>query len=212
MELKVVCNCGQKYKFDVEPINGRMPMTVNCPVCGLDGTPTANDELARMGVALLAPTPPAPPTGPARVTIQRAQAPPVVEPPPIAAAPPSTRTIGPRTAPALAQQPASAASNSMVMGILGAVIGAAAGTGIVYGVSVAMDFRFPLFGTVAGILTGLGARLMYRGRNQTLGVISAVLSGIAIAGALLALFGSDINPLSLISVVVGAGFAYRAVA
>jgi hypothetical protein len=48
MELKVICNCGQKYKFDVEPVNQRMPFKVNCPVCGLDGTHLANGILAAM--------------------------------------------------------------------------------------------------------------------------------------------------------------------
>ena len=51
MELKVACDCGQKYKFDVEPVDGQMPFTVNCPVCGIDGTPTANQLLAQQFVA-----------------------------------------------------------------------------------------------------------------------------------------------------------------
>jgi hypothetical protein len=42
VELKVQCDCGQKYKFDVEPVNGLMPYRVNCPNCGLDGTDKAN--------------------------------------------------------------------------------------------------------------------------------------------------------------------------
>ncbi len=46
MELKVVCSCGQKFKFDVEPVDGRMPFTVNCPVCHRDGTAAANALLA----------------------------------------------------------------------------------------------------------------------------------------------------------------------
>ena len=28
IELKVHCDCGQKYKFDVEPVNNQMPFTV----------------------------------------------------------------------------------------------------------------------------------------------------------------------------------------
>ena len=47
MELKVVCNCGQKFVFDVEPVNGRMPVSVFCPVCGRDETQAANDVLAQ---------------------------------------------------------------------------------------------------------------------------------------------------------------------
>ena len=48
MELKVVCDCGQKYKFDVEPAGGQMPVKVNCPACGVDGTAAANSILSRM--------------------------------------------------------------------------------------------------------------------------------------------------------------------
>jgi len=28
MELKVVCDCGQKFKFEVEPVNGQMPFNI----------------------------------------------------------------------------------------------------------------------------------------------------------------------------------------
>lgn len=64
MELKVVCQCGQKFKFDVEPVNGRMPFTVNCPLCNADGTATANAMLAEFLASQpppLAMPPPAPP-------------------------------------------------------------------------------------------------------------------------------------------------------
>ena len=45
IEIKVPCGCGTSYKFDVEPVNGRMPSTVDCPSCGADGTGTANEIL-----------------------------------------------------------------------------------------------------------------------------------------------------------------------
>lgn len=44
--VKVECECGQHYAFDVEPINGFMPYTVNCPTCGADGTARANEIIA----------------------------------------------------------------------------------------------------------------------------------------------------------------------
>src|ERR1017187_6809659 len=56
MEIKLQCGCGQRYKFDVDPLNGRMPFSVNCPVCGLDGTGKAN-ELIRHVLANPATTP-----------------------------------------------------------------------------------------------------------------------------------------------------------
>jgi uncharacterized protein YxjI len=46
VEVKVLCLCGTKYKFDVEPVRGKMPSAVQCPACGADGTVTANEYLA----------------------------------------------------------------------------------------------------------------------------------------------------------------------
>ncbi len=42
MEIKIVCDCGTKFKFDVEPVHGRMPAPVTCPECGADATSQAN--------------------------------------------------------------------------------------------------------------------------------------------------------------------------
>jgi len=45
--VKVQCACGQRYAFDVEPVNGRMPYPVACPVCNADGTASANAIIAQ---------------------------------------------------------------------------------------------------------------------------------------------------------------------
>lgn len=45
--IKIECGCGQRYAFDVEPVNGQMPYTVACPVCGADGTSVANEVIAQ---------------------------------------------------------------------------------------------------------------------------------------------------------------------
>jgi hypothetical protein len=85
MEIKVQCDCGQKFKFDVEPVNGHVPFAVKCPVCGFDGTPRANVVLQQ----LLASTPPPSTTAPAPISIAAA-APalaPAYTPPPPAPAP-----------------------------------------------------------------------------------------------------------------------------
>src|SRR5690242_19431429 len=47
MEVKVECACGTRYKFDIEPVNGRMPTPVQCPACGADGTGAANEFIGR---------------------------------------------------------------------------------------------------------------------------------------------------------------------
>ena len=46
LPVKIQCGCGQKYAFDIEPVCGRMPGRVVCPVCGLDGTRVANEIIA----------------------------------------------------------------------------------------------------------------------------------------------------------------------
>jgi hypothetical protein len=45
--VKIECECGQNYAFDVEPINGRMPSAITCPGCGADGTAAANEFIAQ---------------------------------------------------------------------------------------------------------------------------------------------------------------------
>jgi hypothetical protein len=65
MELKVICQCGQKFKFDVEPVGGRMPFAVNCPVCHADATSAANALLAeKFGFVPARPADEAPPLFP----------------------------------------------------------------------------------------------------------------------------------------------------
>jgi hypothetical protein len=46
--VKVVCVCGQKYAFEVQPRDGRMPAPVACPVCKRDGTAEANRIIASL--------------------------------------------------------------------------------------------------------------------------------------------------------------------
>lgn len=46
MEIKILCECGVKFKFDVEPRDGRSPGPVHCPSCGKDQT-AATDEKIR---------------------------------------------------------------------------------------------------------------------------------------------------------------------
>ena len=101
-ELKVECDCGQKYKFDVEPVNGRMPFTVSCPTCGVDGTPKANDLLQQTAGVTPAANPihliELPPIGAAST----ASAPPPVAsaPAPVASAPASPAISSPTAPPA----------------------------------------------------------------------------------------------------------------
>jgi hypothetical protein len=45
--IKIQCECGQRYAFDVEPVNGRMTSPVACPSCGADGVIATNAIIAQ---------------------------------------------------------------------------------------------------------------------------------------------------------------------
>src|SRR5688500_18094507 len=80
MEIKVFCNCQAKFKFDIEPVNGRMPVPVKCPVCGQDATENANVAIAQKLAETQAAAPvaiPAPVVAAPRVVVPTATAAPV---------------------------------------------------------------------------------------------------------------------------------------
>jgi hypothetical protein len=206
VELKVVCHCGQKYKFDVEPAGGRMPFVVNCPVCGVDGTPLANAILAQSFTAPAAMAVAAP-AAVARVS----------SPPPLpAAAIAATATAAP-PAPALAasplmatllQKPKTPGEFKLGLGILGALLGAAVGAGLMYGFFQLAQVRFPLMGTGIGALSGLGARLLAKGKDVRLGTIAGGIALAGTGGALYLMNGAFFGHF-LITMAISAFWAYR---
>jgi tetratricopeptide (TPR) repeat protein len=46
--VSIFCPCGQKFAFEVQPVEGRMPFSVACPACGQDGTNQANQVILRL--------------------------------------------------------------------------------------------------------------------------------------------------------------------
>src|SRR4051812_26578755 len=67
MNIKVLCPCGGKFRFEIEPLNGRMPGSVACPTCGADATELANIVIAQqlagvqpVATIMMASTPEAP--------------------------------------------------------------------------------------------------------------------------------------------------------
>jgi hypothetical protein len=211
MELKVVCGCGQKYKFDVEPVSGRMPVRITCPSCGVDGTDTANNLLTQhfpnqspaIPVAMVAPLTNAPSPVVSGLRINAA-APPVVSAPPPLNAP---RPIAPVKPLSIAPKAPSKDFN-MGLGILGAFIGAILGGILVYGFYEWAGFRFPLSGIGIGALTGYGARLLGRGTHTTLGIIAGALALATIVGVFYLIYG-EFFIFGIISIVICVGVAYR---
>jgi len=51
VSIKIEYGCGQRYAFEVEPVEGRMASPVACPSCGADGTAAANASIASQPTA-----------------------------------------------------------------------------------------------------------------------------------------------------------------
>ena len=92
MEIKILCPCGTKFKFQVEPVNGQSPAPVHCPACGQDSTEATN-ALIRQQLSASASGVPA-----IRIPAMHSSAAVHVSPPvPIATAAPSpAASIGPK--------------------------------------------------------------------------------------------------------------------
>jgi hypothetical protein len=56
--VKIFCECGQKYAFEVIPVDGAMPVSVHCPVCHREGTAQANQIIAKFLRSKTQPLPP----------------------------------------------------------------------------------------------------------------------------------------------------------
>jgi len=155
-ELKVHCDCGQKYKFDVEPVNGQMPYAVACPICKRDGTAKANELLQQMAIFK--------PLDQASAPLQ-AIAPPPMAPPPVGAPPPAAAGA-PRlrinaVAPAAEPQTAVVAAPPPIAPVHGAGLASATARPRLGAVPIATEgeeektsFAMGLLGALIGALVG----------------------------------------------------------
>ena len=196
MEIKIQCDCGQKFKFDAEPVNGRMPWEVTCPVCGQSGTDKANWIISHSAPAsIAAPLAPigsvssapmeaaplamaAPASEPPKARLSISRPPPSATPPPPAPAVP--RPVPRQFAPAVAAKEPASTNTLFFRGVLGAFVGATIGMGIWYGIAVATGYQLGIVAWGIGALTGLGARVMAKEGNTALGFISAFFAAVAI--------------------------------
>jgi hypothetical protein len=218
MEIKVLCHCGVKYKFDVEPVEGRMPFTVKCPSCATEATEFANAHIRRsLGISATPPVPvaavpagaaagpvaasPVAPTvpklrvaghAPVGLSVPAAEtsgAPP--EPPPV---PPVRVPLAPSAAPAKPKKPP-----SFGLGLVGALLGAVVGVGIWLLVHqfIGAKSKFLILGV--GFFAGFGARFLSRDEgSQQLGMIAAALTLTGVFGvqyfiAYQDMFGEDLT-------------------
>ena len=213
IELKVRCDCGQKFKFDVEPVGNRMPFTVACPVCGADGTEKANALLQQMtvfklvepppGTAPGAMPPPPPVSQPTRIrlgsSVQASRAPPPLAPPTPPPIGPVSSASGPVSrrgtsfaAQAAAQPDKPGRKPSFALGLLGGFLGALIGATIYYAIFRAAGLHFGFMARMEttlvaigiGGLAGWAAEFLGRGEgSKELGLITAIVVVASIIGA-----------------------------
>lgn len=103
---------------------------------------------------------------------------------------------------------AAAGEFNLGLGMLGAFLGAGLGAGLMYAFYMLAGFRFPLLGVGIGLLTGYSARLLFKGTDHTLGIISAVIALLAVVGTLYLMYG-EFPIISIISVIVSVSVAYK---
>ncbi len=93
-------------------------------------------------------------------------------------------------------------------GILGALVGAGIGVAAMFGFYALAGFRFPLLGVGIGVLTGYGAKTLFKGTDTTLGYISGAIALGAVVASLYLMYG-EFPIMSIVSVIISAGMAYR---
>jgi hypothetical protein len=191
MDIKIVCGCGQKYIFEVNPDEGLMPGTVICPSCGSDGTQDASEILN-----LLAPQTPDDPAAAEPAPAEPVPAP--AEPPPAVtkssplrinlparpAAAPDEAAPSPAIGVAGAAAAKPAKKPSFGLGLLGGLIGALVGSIVYLLIFKYTGLQIKLLAIGVGALAGWFAELLGQGEgSKELGGITAVFVLAGIIGA-----------------------------
>lgn len=123
-------------------------------------------------------------------------------------APPPPIAAGPRPLPGPAAVALKKGEFNLPLGILGAAIGAGVGAGLMYVFFLWANFRFPLMGTGIGALSGLGARILYKGTDSMLGMISAAIALAATVATLHFMYG-EMAGLFVLTMIASAFIAWR---
>ena len=187
MEIKVFCGCGARYKFDITPVNGRMPFAVNCPVCGVNGTEKANQnirETLATTPSASSQTPPRPRVVSLRVVGSAEEPPPPTTvpfrpPAQTATSAPDNRFNRPQSTASLSTETTPSALDWMTGGLC-ALMAASLGFGLWYGLNRWLGFQVGLVAWGVGWLTALGARAGSRRPSFPLGIIAGICAALAI--------------------------------
>lgn len=193
MVVKILCSCGTKYKFDVEPRDGKLPGPVNCPACGAEGTAEGNEIIAReLAAAGQAKEPAATEAGsrPRTVVpvIPKSSKALVVSAAPAPAVPSVAATVtpSPPTPPIPPTVPKPqrgfGAGSKQGLGIAAAVAAGLLGMLAWYGITVGTNREFGLLAWGLGGLIGAVTRAAGAGGSRMLGLTAGAVAFVAILG------------------------------
>lgn len=210
VEIKIQCSCGSRYKFDVEPVNGRSPSDAACPNCQASWTEYINATIAQsqgpavtpratsvahspavaepvVAAAVAPPATPAPRIG-LRLSSHAPpeSLPPAGVPPPAEAPTPQPVSSGRPMPRVVTLDPLLEPQRNMGnfgLGVLGSALGALLGAGLYYLVFIHTGSRIKLLALGVGFLSGFGAKLLSKDRSKELGGITAILAVVSIVGA-----------------------------
>jgi hypothetical protein len=97
---------------------------------------------------------------------------------------------------------------NMGLGILGAILGAGVGSGLRYAFIHWSQFDLPMSELGVGAATGLGARLLFRGTDNSLGAVAAIVT-LLVVGIPIFLSGLIGIWLSIVSLFISVLIAYK---
>jgi hypothetical protein len=198
MEIKILCSCGSKYKFDLEPVGGRAPVDLACPACKASWTEQA-DAIIRQAEAA---TPRAAVATPAathaegRIKLQIGSPNKTAEPVPEVASPMAdsqgsgvaaeSPRAGHRKSETVSYEtgPEPADWGKFALGSVGALMGALVG-GFLYYLIYNLGFESKLMALGVAGIAGAGARLLGRKGSNELGLLTGCFG---VGGILLALY------------------------
>ena len=179
-EIKIQCDCGTKYKFEVEPLKGRMPQRVFCPGCGFEGTGAANEQLQ----VKFAPAPSV-----AAKTTPIPQLPRPAEEIPASAVEVLPSTPLPRRllsggnlAPRRVEGLPRAGRRHLLAGLTGAILTGAVGALAWFFLVKVTGYQIGFAAWGVGLLVGSGTRALGREGGHGLAVAAAVCALVAVAG------------------------------
>jgi hypothetical protein len=104
--------------------------------------------------------------------------------------------------------PKSPGEFNMGLGILGAFLGAGISSGALYAFAEWAGFRFPWTSVLIGVLTALGAKILYKGTSNGLGAVSAAIAAVAVVATNYMIFG-EFRVSTIVSIIICVFAAYR---